>query len=162
MLLTFKKNKQENKGILAFFQPNHVPNRWNVDMMAVSSSDMALDDIKKADEIISMAILNSNSASSAPKKKAKFLSTLSLNQKKPRRMPQRQYSNAFPCPMIRSETLESPEGSVSSLGLVHSSPFASLAMTSVYAKRARSAYRASRTVSDQANAAQNEVLKQYF
>ena len=91
----------------------------------------------------------------AKSKTNKFLSswTLSNNQKK--KKPQRQYSNAFPCPIIRSETLESPEGSVSSLGLVHSSPFASLAMTSIHAKRARNAYQKSRTISD--HTTQNEV-----
>lgn len=140
---------------------------------------MALDDIKKADEIISMAVLGPTSglasapaastgktaSSSSSSKRRNFWSTLSLqagggggNKKK---RPQRQYSNAFPCPMIRSDTLDSPEGSVSSLGLVHSAPFASLAMTSVHARRARSAYRAGRAISDQTTSvsAQNEVSK---
>ena len=46
---------------------------------------------------------------------------------------------------------------VSSLGLVHSTPFASLAMTSVHAKRARSNYSKARTVSDHTNNP-NEVI----
>ncbi len=138
---------------------------WICADMAVSTSEMALDDIKKADEIISMAVLghgNNNqlggattttaatSVSPSPNaKRRKFLSTLSLGSQKKKR-PQRQYSNAFPCPIIRSDTLDSPEGSMSSLGLVHSTPFATLAMTSVHAKRARNAFRSSRTISDQA------------
>ena len=122
---------------------------------------VALDDIKKADEIITMAVLESKTPDPAaaadqvsPKRKQKFLSNLSLNTKR-KKPTQRQYSNVFPCPMIRSELLDSPEGSASTLGLVHSSPFASLAMTSVHAKRARNAYRAGRTNSDQTT--QNEV-----
>ena len=71
---------------------------------------------------------------------------------KKKKPPQRQYSNAFPCPLnVRSIELDSPPNS-SSLGLIHSAPFASLAMTSVHAKRARSAYKGTRTVhSDQNN-----------
>ena len=49
---------------------------------------------------------------------------------------------------------------VSSLGLVHSTPFASLAMTSVHAKRARSNYSKARTVSDHTNNP-NEVITIY-
>ena len=152
--------------------------------MMATTTDMALDDIKKADEIISMALLGPNTSVTSNRngplgtagppssigtfgtkgpldhqgnevpKKGKFWSTLSLNQRS-KKKPQRQFSNAFPCPIIRSETLDSPEGSVSSLGLVHSTPFASLAMTSIHAKRARNAYHANRTISDQT--AQNEV-----
>jgi len=134
-------------------------------MAASSTADLALDDIKKADEIISMAVLgpksevitavgteNGNGNIVAKSKTNKFLSSWTLsNSQRQKKKPQRQYSNAFPCPMIRSETLESPEGSVSSLGLVHSTPFASLAMTSVHAKRARSNYSKARTVSDHTN-----------
>jgi hypothetical protein len=121
---------------------------------------VGLDDIKKADEIISMAILgpasptSSSAAAAAPKRPNKFLASLSPNYKKNStsnskfaKQSQRQYTNMFPCPMLRSMDMESPEGSVSSLGLVSSAPFASMAMTSVHARRARHLYRNNRTIS---------------
>ena len=125
-----------------------------------ATTEMALDDLKKADEIISMAVLGSKTeiAPKPPQNGRKFWSTLSLtgggvtrgNKKK--KPPQRQYSNAFPCPLnVRSIDLDSPPDG-STLGLVHSAPFASMAMTSVHAKRARKAFRGTRTVhSDQNN-----------
>ena len=58
-------------------------------------------------------------------------------------------------------TLLMDDPSVSSLGLVHSTPFASLAMTSVHAKRARSNYSKARTVSDHTNNP-NEVIITYL
>ena len=128
------------------------------------TTEMALDDLKKADEIVSMAVIGSagsvagkttTTTENSPCKTngKKFWSTLSLSTgNKKKKPPQRQYSNAFPCPLnVRSIELDSPPNS-SSLGLIHSAPFASLAMTSVHAKRARSAYKGTRTVhSDQNN-----------
>ena len=127
------------------------------------TTEMALDDLKKADDIVSMAVIGSagsvagktTTTENSPCKTngKKFWSTLSLSTgNKKKKPPQRQYSNAFPCPLnVRSIELDSPPNS-SSLGLIHSAPFASLAMTSVHAKRARSAYKGTRTVhSDQNN-----------
>ena len=124
------------------------------------TTEMALDDLKKADEIVSMAVSAGSVAKTTTTENSpcktngkKFWSTLSLSTgNKKKKPPQRQYSNAFPCPLnVRSIELDSPPNS-SSLGLIHSAPFASLAMTSVHAKRARSAYKGTRTVhSDQNN-----------
>ncbi len=103
----------------------------------------------------SKSAVNGKTAGSSAPRPNKFFSSLSPNTKKTsmsgstgRPKPTRQYSNMFPCPLIRSVDLESPEGSVSSLGLVNSAPFASMAMTSVHARRARRAY-SSRTSSCQ-------------
>ena len=139
--------------------------------MSSATEEMGLDDIKKADEvkcevisspspggggqsspnpIITAEADTGKSASASKARPNKFFGGLSVSpnsRKKPK--PQRQYSNMFPCPMIRSVDLDSPEGSVSSLGLVNSAPFASLAMTSVHARRARRAYSSTRTSSVQ-------------
>ena len=132
------------------------------------TTEMALDDLKKADEIVSMAVKNGHhpndqNSDSKPagnnNSSKKFWSTLSLSSgvgNKKKKPPQRQYSNAFPCPLnVRSIELDSPPHSHSSLGLIHSGPFASMAMTSVHAKRARSAYKGTRTVHSDQN---NEVI----
>ncbi len=42
-----------------------------------------------------------------------------------RRGSEKQYSNLFPCPLVKTLDLDSPEGSMSSLGLVSCAPFAS-------------------------------------
>ena len=126
-----------------------------------ATTEMALDDLKKADEIISMAVLGSKTdltpRPKQPQNGRKFWSTLSLSSgigkgNKKKKPPQRQYSNAFPCPLnVRSIDMDSPPDG-STLGFVHSAPFASMAMTSVHAKRARKAFRGTRTVhSDQNN-----------
>ena len=136
------------------------------------TTEMALDDLKKADEIVSMAVIgnpknhpndsNSDSKIGNNNSSKKFWSTLSLSGvgNKKKKPPQRQYSNAFPCPLnVRSIELDSPPHSHSSLGLIHSGPFASMAMTSVHAKRARSAYKGTRTVHSDQN---NEVKIDFY
>ena len=75
----------------------------------------------KSEVITAVGTENGNGNIVAKSKTNKFLSSWTLsNSQRQKKKPQRQYSNAFPCPMIRSETLESPEGSGSSINDVTS------------------------------------------
>ena len=121
-------------------------------MSLSTSNDMGLDDIKAVDEVL-MTVQSDTKIgpprTSSPNKKSKWIGLRSKtkNGRKPSKTIK---TNVFPCPMIESFDLGSPEGSVSNLGLVNSSPFASLAMTSVHARRvAKNAYRSERTSSIQ-------------
>lgn len=127
-----------------------------------STAEMGVDDIRRADEMVTMTAMGSSinnmnnghsptytpptNNNNSSKTRPKFFASISPGNKR-KTKPQRQHSSMFPCPLIRSVDLESPEGSVSSLGLVSTGAFASAAVTSVHARRARVAYdRRSRSV----------------
>ena len=92
-----------------------------------SANDMGLDDIKAVDEVLTAPAAASLAAAVQSERKrtpspaanrtkwAGLKSSISVKSKNGRK----KMSNAFPCPMLHSFDLDSPDDSCSNLGLVN-------------------------------------------
>ena len=119
--------KQSSKYIhISIFQ--NVSSMVMIESKMSSANDMGLDDIKAVDEVLTapaaasaVAAVQSEQRTPSPArtnsrtKWAGLKSSVSVKSKNGRK----KMSNAFPCPMLQSFDLDSPDDSCSNLGLVN-------------------------------------------